>query len=130
MLKDAPIMAVLPAQDMDRAEKFYADTLGFEELRRNEDGGIIFASGEGSRFLVYPTQFAGTARNTAASFIVDDIEAVADDLRGRGIEFEDYDMGPLKTENGIATFGDVKAAWFIDPEGNIVALTQPARVPA
>ena len=54
------------------------------------------------------------------NFPVDDIEAAVDELRSAGVEFEQYDEGPLETdEKGIATTGS-KQAWFKDPAGNIL----------
>ena len=46
------------------------------------------------------------------------------DLRGRGVRFEDYDMPGLKTTDGVATLEGERAAWFRDPEGNILCLHQ------
>jgi hypothetical protein len=57
-----------------------------------------------------------------AGFRVDDIDSVVSGLRERGVEFEDYDLPDLKTEQGIATIGDVRAAWCRDPDGNIIAI--------
>jgi len=54
----------------------------------------------------------------------DNLEAEVDDLRGRGVVFEEYDLPGLKTENGIATSTAGKAAWFTDTEGNILNLFQ------
>ncbi len=73
------------------------------------------------------TANAGTAKSTTAGWMVDDIDAVMADLRGRGVRFEDYDIenGP-KTVDGVA--GDAssgRTAWFTDSEGNVVSLTQP-----
>jgi hypothetical protein len=57
-----------------------------------------------------------------AGFRVDDIDAVVSELRSRGVVFEEYDLPDLKTEGGIATVGDVRAAWCRDPDGNILAV--------
>ena len=45
-------------------------------------------------------------------------------LRGKGVTFEDYDLPGLKTVNGIADLGDIRGAWFKDPEGNILSVVQ------
>jgi hypothetical protein len=65
---------------------------------------------------------AGQSRHTVAGFRVDDIDSVVRGLRERGVEFEDYDLPDLKTDQGIATIGDVRAAWCRDPDGNIIAI--------
>lgn len=57
------------------------------------------------------------------SFAVDDVEETVASLRENGVVFEDYDLPTLKTENGVATIGSVKAAWFKDPDGNLLAVT-------
>jgi hypothetical protein len=46
------------------------------------------------------------------------------DLRGKGVTFEDYDLPGLRTVNGIAELGDIRGAWFKDPEGNILSVVQ------
>lgn len=56
------------------------------------------------------------------SFAVDDVEATATSLRESGVVFEEYDLPNLKTENGVASIGSIKAAWFKDPDGNLLAV--------
>jgi hypothetical protein len=56
--------------------------------------------------------------------MVEDIEATLTELRSRGIDFEEYDMPGLKTENGIAQIGPEKAAVFKDPDGNILSVVE------
>jgi hypothetical protein len=73
-------------------------------------------------FLVYPSQFAGTAKSTAMSFDVANLEEAVKELRDRGVVFEEYDMPGLKTVNGIAEIQGVKGAWFKDPDGYILAV--------
>jgi catechol 2,3-dioxygenase-like lactoylglutathione lyase family enzyme len=114
--------ATLPVTDVDAAKAFYTDTLGLE-LADENPGGMFFKAGSSTVF-VYPSQFAGTNQATAASFEVDDIEAVVQELRGKGVTFEEYDFPGLKTENGIANLEGEKGAWFKDPAGNILALGQ------
>jgi hypothetical protein len=48
-----------------------------------------------------------------------------DDLRSRGVVFEEYDFGEMgRTENGLMTMGNIKAAWFKDSESNILELSE------
>jgi len=65
---------------------------------------------------------AGKSRATVAAFVVGDLDAVVASLRERSVVFEEYDLPGLKTENGIAAVGSVRAAWFKDPDGNILAV--------
>lgn len=125
MIANAQPEVVIPVSDLDRAMSFYGDTLGFKELERfdqpAENPMVRYQVGSGS-LLLYKSVGAGQSRHTLASFVVDDIYATADDLRRRGVTFEEYDMGDIKTENGIATIGKTKGAWFKDPDGNVIGI--------
>lgn len=124
MLKDREIMAVLPAKDIDRAREFYRDKLGLDPVQTVENDNLIYRCGKGTGFLLYQTDNAGSAKNTQMSWGVDDVEKEVEELRGRGVVFEEYDMPGLKTENGIATMeGMGKGAWFLDSEGNILNIS-------
>jgi catechol 2,3-dioxygenase-like lactoylglutathione lyase family enzyme len=123
MLKEGQAAATLGVSDIDRARKFYGETLGFS-VAQESPGGILFQGGQGTAFFVYPSEFAGTNKATAMSFNVDGFDATVEDLRQRGITFLDFDYGDFKTENGIAQTPDGPAAWFADPDGNIIAVSQ------
>ncbi|NUP48171.1 MAG: VOC family protein [Catenulispora sp.] len=122
MLNDQPIRPTIPAADLDRAKRFYQDTLGLKIAEEREDG-IAFESGE-TTFYVYPSAFAGTSQATLAGWMVSDLEGTMADLRERGITFEEYDMPGLKTVDGVAETETVRGAWFKDSEGNILAVAQ------
>ena len=124
MLKDMEVIAVLPAKDIDRARDFYRDKLGLEPAQTIENDNLLYRCGKGTGFLLYRTDNAGSAKNTQLSWGVDDVEKEVEELRSRGVVFEDYDMPGLKTENGIATMeGMGKGAWFLDTEGNILNIS-------
>jgi len=124
MLKDSKVTTVLPAEDLDRAIDFYQNKLGLKKVEGSEQmGGVAFEAGEGSQIYIYE-RARTVAQHTVASFSVDKIEDIMGELREKGVKFEEYDMGELKTVNGVATMGDMKAAWFKDTEGNILALDQ------
>lgn len=124
MLKDSTLMAVLPAKDISRAKEFYRDKLGLESSESMEEDSLLYRCGNGTAFLVYQTDNAGTAKNTQMGWETNNLESEMEELRGRGVTFEEYDMPGLKTENGVATSDWGKAAWFLDSEGNILNLTQ------
>lgn len=126
MLKDSNIMAVLPAKDINRAKEFYRDKLGIEPSESMEEGSVMYSCGQGTRFLVYQTENAGTAKNTQLGWETDNLEREMEELRGRAVVFEDYNFPGLKTENGIATASWGKAAWFLDSEDNIISISQRA----
>ena len=123
MLRDTEVAAVLPAKNVGRAKEFYRDKLGLEPIE-NADDNVMYQCGNGTRFLLYQTDNAGTAKNTQMGWVTDDVERDVQELRGRGVVFEEYDFPGVKTENGIATSDAGKAAWFLDSEGNILSLFQ------
>jgi catechol 2,3-dioxygenase-like lactoylglutathione lyase family enzyme len=114
--------ATIPAKDLEGTRKFYENVLGLE-LVREDPAGISYRTGDSVLFL-YPTEFAGTAQHTLGGFSVSDIESAVAELRAKGVTFEEYDMPGLKTVNGIAELGGEKGAWFKDPEGNILSVSQ------
>jgi catechol 2,3-dioxygenase-like lactoylglutathione lyase family enzyme len=122
MVFNFTVRPTLPAADIARAKKFYADKLGFQP-EEETDGGLLYRCKD-SWFFLYPTQYAGTAKNTAAEFETDDLDRDMKALRSKGVVFEEYDFPGLKTVNGVASIGENQGAWFKDSEGNILALTQ------
>ncbi len=124
MFGNAPLHATLPAADLERAKAWYADKLDLRPVEEDEASGAWYEAG-GVPFLLYASEFAGTNQATAASISVDDFDAAIAGLRGRGVVFEELDMGELKTEDGVVTLPDGrKAAWFKDSEGNTLAVTK------
>jgi len=125
MLKTARITAIVPVSDVEAAIRFYGDTLGLELVERRDDLAqnpeAEFRAADGT-LLAYVSKGAGQSRHTVAGFRVDDLDSVVSGLRERGVMFEEYDLPDLKTEQGIAAIGDVRAAWCRDPDGNILAI--------
>ena len=125
MLANSPVAAILPAVDLERAKKFYAEKLGLEPIDTPVPGGVVFESGDGTQLYLYERDSATKADHTVAGWKVDNIEEVVRALRKRGVVFEQYDLPGLKTdEHGIATMGSNKSAWFKDSEGNILAISE------
>ena len=119
------LIPTLPASDMDRAVAFYRDTLGLSMKERSATGEVRFEVG-GSWFLVYPSQFAGTNRATAAGWEVDDLDGAVAELKRKGVTFQEFEMEGMKMENSILTAPDgMRAAWMEDTEGNIIGLMTP-----
>lgn len=126
MLRDAPASAFLPAVDVERAAAFYAEKLG---LRRADSPTIghevVFEAGVGTLLYVYEWPPGTTASHTVAGWSVDDIEAAVEELRQRGVEFEQYDRPGLKSDElGIVELDEGKTAWFKDTEGNLLMLAE------
>ncbi len=125
-LVDAPFAATLPAHDAARAQRWYEEKLGLTPVMDMGLAGLVYSTG-GSQWLIYQTPSAGTGKHTLGGWLVDDIDEAMKELRGKGVKFEDYDLGDQgpTTENGIARDPNGgAAAWFTDSEGNILALTQ------
>jgi catechol 2,3-dioxygenase-like lactoylglutathione lyase family enzyme len=123
VLRDFPIHASVAASDLDRARAWYEEKLGMTPSRENP-GGYWYQFAGGTWLYLYASGSAGTAQNTVAGWTVKDIAEVMEDLRARGVAFEEYDMPGLKTEYGLADFGMAKAAWFKDSEGNTFELSE------
>lgn len=122
MLSNKDAIATIAVKDMDAAGKFYEGTLGWKKVGQGSDDGVSFQSGNSTVF-VYRSQFAGTNQATALTIKVgNELEQVVQSLKAKGVSFEHYDMPGMKREGDIHGEGDMKAAWFKDPDGNILAL--------
>ena len=118
--KDA--MATIAVKNLAAARKFYTDTLGLKPTRTDEPSVVGFKTGQ-STLILYESTFAGTNRATCATWVVgNDIAAVVQALKAKGVTFEHYDMPGMKREGDLHVSGSTKAAWFKDPEGNILSL--------
>lgn len=129
MLGNAPAFANLPCVDLAGARKFYGETLGLKELDLSgfegeaAESGALFQCGQGTMVMVYARETPTTADNTAVTWIVDDVDATADQLISRGIKLEVYDLPDVEYDDrGVASMYGQKGAWFKDPEGNILAI--------
>lgn len=123
MLQNSPMYAYIPVKDVIRAREFYENKLGFKP-RREVAGGVVYEFGAGTACFMYPSDNAGTSKASQAFWEVKDVEREVAELKARGVQFEEYDLPGMKTENGISTAGGAKAAWFKDPDGNIMAVVQ------
>jgi len=121
MLGGCKVHATLAVSDLGRAKQFYGDTLGLNQAGENA-GGVMYESGGGDLF-VYVSNTAGKGEATCAFWDVPDIEAAVNDLRSKGVAFEHYpDMPGVTLEGDVHVMGNMKAAWFKDPDGNILSL--------
>lgn len=121
MLNRAPVTTMLPVKDLARARSFYEKQLGLEPAGLKPDGKFIYRCGDATLAL-FPRPGGTKADHTAISFGVNDIRAAIRELEGRGVRFADYDLPGLKTVEHVCVLGSEKAAWFQDPEGNILCL--------
>jgi catechol 2,3-dioxygenase-like lactoylglutathione lyase family enzyme len=124
MLGAKNVAASLAVKDLDVATKFYEETLGLTRVDGDsaDEEAILYRSGN-SAVLVYRSQFAGTNEATAASWSVgDDLDAIVADLKSKGVTFEHYEMPETTLEGDVHVMGELRVAWFKDPDGNILNL--------
>ena len=120
MLGDKDAAANIAVKNLETAKKFYEDTLGLTQTGAEGQEVIVFKSGN-STVNVYRSQYAGTNQATAVTWMVgEDIEGVVQQLKVKGIIFEHYDMPGVTREGDVHIAGDMKVAWFKDPDGNIL----------
>ena len=121
MLANAPLTTILPVVDLARARAFYEQKLGLKGGRSKPDGKYEYPVGNGTLAL-FQRGSATKADHTAVSFAVRDIAAAIRDLESRGVSFHDDDLPGLQTVQHVCVLGSEKAAWFSDPEGNILCI--------
>ncbi len=122
MLNDSLVTANVPASDLDRARRFYADTLGLTPAGENP-GGLIYTTAGGTTFFLYETDYAGQAGHTIAQWHVTDVQSEVEELKAKGLRFEHYDMPGVTWDGDVASIAEMgRAAWFKDSEGNIMCI--------
>jgi catechol-2,3-dioxygenase len=122
MLSTKDAVANLAVKDLGVAKEFYQRTLGLEPIDAEGSEVIVFASGR-TRINVYRSEYAGTNRATAVTWSVgEELEDLVRALERKGVKFDHYEMPGMKREGAIHSHGDMKVAWFKDPDGNILNL--------
>ncbi|BCH13263.1 MULTISPECIES: VOC family protein [unclassified Mesorhizobium] len=122
MLANSNATANLAVRDLARAKAFYERTLGLKEVH-NEGGELIVYKCGATSINVYRSEFAGTNKATAVTWMVgDEIDNTVKALKSKGVVFEHYDMPGLTLEGDIHVGHGMKVAWFKDPDGNILNL--------
>ena len=120
MLNNVDPVANIAVKNLEAARKFYEGTLGLRQVGTEGQELIVFSSGK-STINVYRSQYAGTNKATALTWTVgDDVEGVVRVLKTKGVAFEHYDMPGMTREGDVHVGGDMKVAWFKDPDGNIL----------
>ena len=122
-LSDGKVGAAIAVTDMGRAVEFYEGRLGLRSSGDDPDGGRTYECGGGTTLHVFPSPHARASGATAAGWIVEDVEGTVDELIAGGVTCEQYNEGPLATdEKGLARIGDDVVAWVKDPDGNVLAI--------
>ena len=121
MLEGAALTAMVPVTDMARARRFYEGALGLTPGETNAQGNVVYSTG-GSTIALYARDAPTKAEHTVLSWEVRDIGKTVRDLGERGVVFEEYDLPGFKTVDKVCVLGAEKAAWFRDPDGNILCI--------
>ena len=119
MLGNKKAVANVAVKDLDVATKFYKNTLGLIPVHEEEKELVVFRSGT-SEINVYRSDYAGTNKATAVTWNVDNVKDEVDALKSKGVVFEHYDMPGMARDGDVYISGDMKVAWFKDPDGNIL----------
>ena len=122
MLGKADATPMIAVKDLDRARKFYEEKLGLKQVDDFGEG-FMLKSGD-TQLSVYRSEFAGTNKATALTFDVEDLESEVDDLKGKGVSFEHYELPGLERQGDLYVAEGMKTAWFKDPDGNILSLIE------
>ena len=125
-LSTRTVAMMLPVTDVDRARTFYTDSLGLDFTGTNDEGSAMYALAGGSMLMLLPRPGSTASESTAMSFEVDDVAAEVKELEDHGVVFEDYDLPELTTVDHIAVMGPEQAAWFKDPDGNVLCVHSQA----
>ena len=129
MFENTKAYSGFAVDDLQRAHEFYSETLGLKTTVLDEENGLMSLHLAGDRdTLVYQKPDFIPATYTILNFPVDDVEKAVDELADKGVRFERYKDGDIKTnEKGIARPGGgqgPKIAWFKDPAGNILSILE------
>ena len=122
MLGNIDVSANLAGKDLSVARRFYEGTLGLTQVGSEGDELVVYRAGK-TTLNVYTSKEAGTNKATAVTWAVGDrVEEVVRELKAKGVTFEHYDMPGMTREEDVHIGGDMKVAWFKDPDGNILNL--------
>ena len=119
MLGSKDAVATIAVRDMETARKFYEGTLGLKKVDAEGDEVIVYKSGR-TKLNVYRSKYAGTNQATAVTWVVGDVEGAVSELKAKGVQFEHYDMPDVTLKGDVHVAGDMRVAWFKDPDGNIL----------
>ncbi len=114
-------IATIGVKDLEAARAFYEKTLGLKVEEARNDAVVTYVSGD-TRLFVYHSEFGGTNKATSVTWVCRDVDALATDLKTRGVRFEHYDFPNMKLEGDVHVAGKMRAAWFKDPDGNVLAI--------
>lgn len=121
-LDEGRVSAAIAVTDMARAIEFYEGKLGLRSSGEDPDGGRTYECGGGTNVHVFPSPQASASGATIAGWVVEDVEALIDELRANGVVPEQYGEPFTTDEKGLARMGDLVGAWVKDPDGNVLSI--------
>ena len=132
-LAESDVATRLPAQDLDRARRWYAEKLGLDPVEERP-GGLRYKCGK-TYFVVFQSTGTASGESTQMGWEVDDIETTVAELKARGVNFEEVDVPGMTTVKSIASIDGnypskgrgERGAWFHDSEGNLLGVGQVIR---
>ena len=128
MLGDREAVATVAVRDLAAASRFYEETLGLTRVASRDSAAYTYRTGS-TTLLVYESRYAGTNQATAVTWVVGDVDAEVRTLAAKGVRFERYDMPNTHHEGDVHVSGDMRVAWFKDPDGNIHAIVKRSDQP-
>ena len=128
MLNDNNAIATVAVKNLETAKKFYEGALGLTKVMENDEV-LTFKTGTSTLF-VYRSQYAGTNKATAVTFVSEEVDDLVRTLKGGGVTFEHYDLPNMTRQGDLHVAGPMKTAWFKDPDGNIFSLVTPPNTAA
>lgn len=122
MFKDARLQTIICTTDLERAERFFSDTLDLR-LGGRSHGALVYNVG-GSDLRVSPVPEMVPSEHTVVGFAVEDIRKTISELAAKGIEFERFPHFPQDEDGILSIAGGDMVAWFRDPDGNLLSVVQ------
>ena len=126
MVADNKISAVVCSADLNRSREFYEHKVGLALSPETIPNHLLFEAGGDTTLLVYGRPSPNLADHTQVRFWSADVTAAVRELIGRGVEFDLVEFGEFKMTDHVLTTPVGRSAWFKDPDGNTIALFQPA----
>ena len=120
------ISAVICSTDLERSREFYVQKLGLTLSPGTVPNHLLFEAGGGTTLLIYGRPSPNLADHTQVRFWSADVTADVSELVGRGVEFDVVEFGEFKMVDHVLATPVGRSAWFKDPDGNTIALFQPA----
>ncbi len=126
-LSDYHLRASIAVSDIGRAVEFYEGKLGLEALESGPSAAIpdasrVYGSGGGPALNVFQSDTAGKSPATLATWYVDDIDQIVDDLADAGVDLVRYEAFEHDARGITPRAGGGRIGWIQDPDGNTFAI--------